>query len=119
MNQEETILKVADNTGALELKLFRCSKKKSVATVGDKIKGSVQKSTPDASVKKGSVVDAVIIRVKAPIRREDGTVLRFDENACVIINADGNPKGTRIFGAVARELRKNFMKIVSLAQEVV
>lgn len=119
MIQMETVLEVADNTGAKKAKMFGLPGKNSgIARVGDMIKVSIQESTPDASVKKGTVVDAVVVRTSSDIRRDDGSYLRFDDNACVIVGADGNPKGTRIFGPVARELRKKFMKIVSLAQEV-
>lgn len=119
MIQMETVLEVADNTGAKKAKMIRrlgqCSK---VASIGDKIKVSILEASPESSVKKGTVVEAVVVRVAYPFSREDGTFVRFDDNACVILTADGNPKGSRIIGAVARELRKKFMKIVSLAQEV-
>ena len=113
-------LDVADNTGAKEVQMIRrLGQLTDTAGVGDVIVCSVKDSTPDASVKKGSVVKAVIVRTKAPIRRNDGSYLRFDSNAVVILDASGNPKGTRIFGPVARELRqKSFMKIISLAPEV-
>jgi large subunit ribosomal protein L14 len=120
--QQQTMLDVADNTGA---KLVMCFKvlggsKRRYASVGDVVIGSVKKSIPTASVKKGSVVRGVVVRTRKDIRRRDGSRVRFDRNALVIIDKDGNPVGTRIFGAVARELRnKNFMKIISLATEVV
>ena len=113
-------LNVADNTGAKEVQMIRrLGQITDTAGVGDIIVCSVKDSTPDATVKKGSVVKDVIVRTKAPIRRNDGSYLRFDSNAVVILDATGNPKGTRIFGPVARELRqKSFMKIISLAPEV-
>ena len=113
-------LDVADNTGAKEVQMIRrLGQLTDTAGVGDIIVCSVKDSTPDASVKKGTVVKAVIVRTKAPIRRNDGSYLRFDSNAVVILDGSGNPKGTRIFGPVARELRqKSFMKIISLAPEV-
>ena len=120
MLQMNSIMEVADNTGAKYVSMIRrLGQNKRTAKVGDIIIGSVKESTPEASVKKGSVVRAVIVRTKAPIARKDGSVLRFDSNACIIIDAGNNPKGTRVFGPVARELRqKNFMKIISLAPEV-
>jgi large subunit ribosomal protein L14 len=113
-------LNVADNTGAKQVQMIRrIGQITDTAGIGDIIVCSVKDSTPDATVKKGSVVKAVIVRTKAPIRRADGSYLRFDTNAVVILDAAGAPKGTRIFGPVARELRqKNFMKIISLAPEV-
>jgi len=96
----------------------RLGQLKNTAGVGDIIVCHVKESSVDASVKKGSVVRAVVVRTKSPMRRRDGSYLRFDENACVIVNNDGSPKGTRIFGPVARELRQKFMKIISLAPEV-
>mgnify|MGYP000022250306 CR=1 FL=1 len=121
MIQQETRLKVADNSGAKEILCIRVlggSKRKS-GNIGDVIVASVKSATPGGVVKKGKVVKAVVIRTKAASRREDGSYIRFDENAAVVINDDGNPKGTRIFGPVARELReKDFMKIGSLAPEV-
>ena len=122
MIQQQTMLDVADNTGA---KLVMCFKvlggsKRRYASVGDVVIGSVKKAIPTATVKKGSVVRGVVVRTRKDIRRRDGSRVRFDRNALVIIDKDGNPVGTRIFGAVARELRnKNFMKIISLASEVV
>ena len=121
MVQQQTILKVADNTGAKELMCIRClgGSYRKYAGVGDIIVASVKTATPGGVVKKGDVVKAVVVRTKKPIRRADGSYLRFDENAAVIIKEDGTPKGTRIFGPVARELReKQFMKFVSLAPEV-
>ena len=116
MVQQQTILKVADNTGAKELMCIRClgGSYRKYAGVGDIIVASVKTATPGGVVKKGDVVKAVVVRTKKPIRRADGSYLRFDENA-----ADGTPKGTRIFGPVARELReKDYLKILSLAPEV-
>ena len=120
MIQMETLLDVADNTGARSAKMIGVLGKRSrSASIGDVITAHVRDSIPTAAVKKGSVVKAVVVRTAAPIRREDGSVLRFDNNAVVIIDKDNNPRGTRIFGPVARELRdKAFMKIVSLAPEV-
>lgn len=117
---QESRLHVADNTGAKEvLMIRRLGQLKDSACVGDVIVCSVKTSTPDATIKKGSVQKAVIVRTHAPIRRDDGSYLRFDNNACVIIDNNGNPRGTRIFGPIARELRqKKFMKIISLAPEV-
>ena len=112
---------VADNSGAKSALCIRVlgGTKKRYASIGDTIVVAVKSSTPDAAVKKGTVAKAVIVRTKAPIRRPDGSYLRFDTNAVVILDNNGNPKGTRIFGPVARELRsKNFMKIISLAPEV-
>ena len=122
MIQQESRLKVADNTGAKEIMCIRClgGSYRKYAGVGDIIVASVKTATPGGVVKKGDVVKAVVVRTKKPIRRADGSYVRFDENAAVIIKEDGTPKGTRIFGPVARELRdKNFMKIVSLAPEVI
>ena len=121
MVQQLTILKVADNTGAKELMCIRClgGSYRKYARVGDIIVASVKTATPGGVVKKGDVVKAVVVRTKKPIRRADGSYLRFDENAAVIIKEDGTPKGTRIFGPVARELReKDYLKILSLAPEV-
>ncbi len=120
MIQMQTRLVVADNTGAKEVSMIRrLGQHSRTAHVGDVIVVAVKSSAPDAAVKKGTVAKAVIVRTKAPIRRADGSYLRFDTNACVILDGTGNPKGTRIFGPVARELRaKNYMKIVSLAPEV-
>ncbi|MGD7652556.1 MAG: 50S ribosomal protein L14 [Verrucomicrobiales bacterium] len=120
MIQMETLLDVADNTGARSAKMIGVLGKRSrSARVGDVITAHVRDSIPTASIKKGSVVKAVIVRTAFPVRRADGSILRFDRNACVIIDKDNNPRGTRIFGPVARELReKAFMKIVSLAPEV-
>ena len=120
MIQMESKVEIADNTGARQAKMIGVlgTRSKS-ASIGDIITAHVREATPTASVKKGAVVKAVVVRTKYPVRRPDGSVLRFDGNAIVIIDKDGNPKGTRIFGPVARELReKNFMKIVSLAPEV-
>lgn len=122
MIQQQSKLKVADNTGAKELLTIRVmgSSNKKFAGVGDVIIATVKDATPNMTVKKSEVVRAVVVRTKADIKRQDGSVIRFDENAAVIINKDGNPRGTRVFGPVARELRdKNFMKIVSLAPEVI
>jgi large subunit ribosomal protein L14 len=113
-------LEIADNTGAKSARMIRrLGQNKKTASIGDIIVANVKESTPDASVKKGTVVRAVVVRTKAPIRRSDGSYLRFDSNAIVILDDKNNPRGTRIFGPVARELRqKNFMKIISLAPEV-
>ena len=121
MIQQQTKLKVADNTGAKELMCIRClgGSHRKYAGVGDVIIASVKSAIPNGVVKKGDVVKAVIVRTKQPIRRADGSYVRFDENAAVIIREDKNPKGTRIFGPIARELRdKDYMKILSLAPEV-
>ena len=120
MIQMESKIAVADNTGARSAKMIGVLGKRSrSAGIGDVITAHVRESIPTADIKKGSVIKAVIVRTASPIRRADGSVLRFDGNACVIIDKDGNPRGTRIFGPVARELReKKFMKIVSLAPEV-
>ena len=122
MIQEESYLKVADNTGAKEIKTIRVlgGSKRKFGNIGDVIVASVRKATPGGTVKKGEVVKAVIVRTKRGVRREDGSYVRFDENAAVIIKEDKNPKGTRIFGPVARELReRDYMKILSLAPEVI
>ena len=122
MIQTESYLKVADNTGAKEIHTIRVlgGSKRKYGNIGDVIVASVRKANPGGTVKKGDVVKAVIVRSKRGVRREDGTYVRFDENAAVIIKEDKNPKGTRIFGPVARELReKDFMKILSLAPEVI
>ena len=121
MVQQQSILKVADNTGAKEIMCIRClgGSYRKYAGVGDVIVASVKTATPGGVVKKGDVVKAVVVRTKKPIRRADGSYVRFDENAAVIIKEDKTPKGTRIFGPVARELRdKDYMKILSLAPEV-
>ena len=121
MIQQQSYLKVADNTGAKEIMCIRVlgGSRKRYANIGDVIVASVKKAAPGGVVKKGDVVKAVVVRSKSGVRRDDGTYIRFDENAAVIIKEDKNPKGTRIFGPVARELRdKQFMKIVSLAPEV-
>lgn len=122
MIQMQSMLDVADNTGAKQVMCFKVlgGSKRKYASVGDVVIGSVKKSIPTASIKKGSVVRGVIVRTRKEITRRDGSRVRFDRNALVIIDKDGNPLGTRIFGAVARELRhRNFMKIISLASEVV
>lgn len=121
MLQIRSSLDVADNTGAkVAWAIGVLGKNQRYARVGDVIKVHVKEAAPDGTVKKGDVCDAVVVRTKAPIRRSDGSYLRFDRNAVVIINAEGEPKGTRIFGPVARELReKRFMKIISLAPEVI
>ncbi len=121
MVQQESILKVADNTGAKEIKCIRVlgGSMRRYGNIGDVIVASVRKANPGGVVKKGEVVRAVIVRSAKGVRRSDGTYLRFDENAAVIIREDKNPRGTRIFGPVARELReKDYMKILSLAPEV-
>ena len=122
MVQMESYLKVADNTGAKEIHCIRVlgGSRRKYSNIGDIIVASVRKAAPGGTVKKGEVVKAVIVRSKRGVRREDGTYVRFDENAAVIIKEDKNPRGTRIFGPVARELRdKDFMKILSLAPEVI
>ena len=120
MVQMQTYLKVADNTGAKEIMCIRVlgGTRRRYARVGDVIVASVKKSTPGGVVKKGDVVKAVVVRSKSALRREDGSYIRFDENAAVIIRDDKNPRGTRIFGPVARELRENgYLKTLSLAPE--
>jgi len=121
MIQTETVLDVADNSGArkvLCIKVLGGTRRK-YATIGDIITATVKTASPQGAIKKGEVVKAVVVRTKKPFGRDDGTLIAFDENAAVIIDAQRNPRGTRIFGPVARELReKNFMKIVSLAPEV-
>lgn len=122
MIQQESFLKVADNTGAKEIKCIRVlgGSKRRYGNIGDVIVASVRKANPGGSVKKGEVVRAVIVRTAKGVRRADGTYVRFDENAAVLIREDQNPRGTRIFGPVARELRdKDYMKILSLAPEVI
>ena len=121
MIQQQSYLKVADNTGAKEIMCIRVlgGTGKRYANIGDVIVASVKKAAPGGGVKKGDVVKAVVVRSKSGVRRNDGTYIRFDENAAVIIKEDKNPKGTRIFGPVARELReKEYLKILSLAPEV-
>ena len=121
MIQQESRLKVADNTGARELLCIRVrgGSKRRYAGVGDIIVGTVKQATPQGAVKKGEVVQAVVVRTRKQFGRDDGTYIAFDENAAVLIDPQNNPRGTRIFGPVARELRdRNFMKIVSLAPEV-
>ena len=122
MIQQESYLRVADNTGAKEIKCIRVlgGSKRKYGNIGDVIVASVRKSTPGGQVKKGEVVRAVIARSAKGVRRADGTYVRFDDNAAVLIKDDKNPRGTRIFGPVARELRdKDYMKILSLAPEVI
>ena len=122
MIQAETYLKVADNTGAKEIKTIRVlgGSKRKYGNIGDVVVASVRKAAPGGSVKKGDVVKAVIVRSARGVRRADGTYVRFDDNAAVLIKDDKNPRGTRIFGPIARELRdKDYMKILSLAPEVV
>lgn len=122
MIQERTILNVADNSGAKKVRCFRVMKgeKRRYAGLGDIIMASVQDAIPHAAVKKGDVVRVVVVRTAKEYRRADGTYIRFDDNAAVIINEEGEPKGTRIFGPVARELREaNYLKIISLAPEVI
>ena len=121
MVQQESRLKVADNTGAKEVLTIRVlgGTKRRYASVGDKIVVSIKDKSPNGSVKKGAVSTAVVVRTKKEVRRADGSYIRFDDNACVLLNAAGEMRGTRVFGPVARELReKQFMKIVSLAPEV-
>ncbi len=128
MIQQETHLDVADNTGAREIGVIRIlggstrrgGGTRRTASIGDIFVGSVKKAIAGSDVKKGDIVRCVIVRTAYPVRRPDGSYIRFDRNACVIVDEEGNPRGTRIFGAVARELReRNYMKIVSLATEVV
>ncbi len=122
MIQMQTRLDVTDNSGAKKVMCIKVlgGSKRQFADVGDIIVCSVKKALPSSDIKPGSVIKAVIVRTKKRIRRKDGSYVRFDKNAVVVVDADGNPKGTRIFGAVARELRqKNYMKIISLAPEVV
>ncbi|NVK05502.1 MAG: 50S ribosomal protein L14 [Flavobacteriia bacterium] len=121
MVQQESRLRVADNTGAKEVLCIRVlgGSKRRYASVGDKIVVSVKQATPSGNVKKGAVSTAVVVRTKKEVRRPDGSYIRFDDNACVLLNATGEMRGTRVFGPVARELRdRQFMKIVSLAPEV-
>ena len=121
MIQNESRMRVADNTGAKEVLVIRClgGSVRKFANIGDVVVCAVKQATPGGSVKKGDVVKAVIVRTRRGVRRENVTYIKFDDNACVIIKDDKTPKGTRIFGPVARELRdKDFMKIVSLAPEV-
>ena len=121
MIQQETYLKVADNTGAKEIKTIRVlgGSSRKYANIGDVVVASVRKAAPGGTVKKGDVVRAVVVRSARGVRRADGSYIRFDENAAVLIKDDRNPRGTRIFGPVARELRdKDYMKILSLAPEV-
>ena len=121
MIQQESRLKVADNRGAKQILCIRVlgGTKKRYASLGDLIVGSVKEATPSGNVKKGQVVKAVVVRSKKEVRRKDGSYIRFDDNACVIIDDSGQMKGTRVFGPVARELRdSDFMKVVSLAPEV-
>ena len=121
MIQEESYLKVADNTGAKEIKTIRVlgGSKRKFGNIGDVVVASVRKAQPGGTVKKGEVVKAVIVRSARGVRRADGSYVRFDDNAAVLIKDDKNPRGTRIFGPVARELRdKDYMKILSLAPEV-
>ncbi|MBR3654524.1 MAG: 50S ribosomal protein L14 [Elusimicrobia bacterium] len=122
MIQERTILNVADNSGARKVRCFRVMKglKRRYAGLGDVVMASVQDAIPHGNIKKGDVVKVVIVRTAKEYRREDGTYIRFDDNAAVIINDEGEPKGTRIFGPIARELREaNYLKIISLAPEVI
>jgi large subunit ribosomal protein L14 len=122
MIQMQTYLDVADNTGAKEVQCIKVlgGTHRRYASLGDVIVGSVKKAIPGSEVRTGTVVRGVIVRVKHNIRRNDGSYVRFDRNALVLVDAEGNPRGTRIFGAVARELReRSFMKIVSLAEEVI
>ncbi|MBQ9266781.1 MAG: 50S ribosomal protein L14 [Clostridia bacterium] len=121
MVQQQSILRVADNTGAKEIMVIRClgGSYRKFANIGDVIVASVKSATPGGMVKKGDVVKAVVVRTKKGLKRADGSYIRFDDNAAVIIKEDKNPRGTRIFGPVARELRdKEYMKILSLAPEV-
>ncbi|MFT5077666.1 MAG: large subunit ribosomal protein L14 [Saprospiraceae bacterium] len=121
MLQQESRLRVADNTGAKEVLTIRVlgGTKRRYASIGDKIVVSVKEATPNGTVKKGTVSTAVVVRVKKEVRRPDGSYIRFDDNACVLLGPQGEMRGTRVFGPVARELRdRQFMKIVSLAPEV-
>ncbi|CAI8277082.1 MAG: 50S ribosomal protein L14 [Flavobacteriales bacterium] len=121
MLQQESRLRVADNTGAKEVLTIRVlgGTKRRYASIGDKIVVTVKEATPNGSIKKGQVSTAVVVRTKKEIRRPDGSYIRFDENACVLLDAQGEMRGTRVFGPVARELRdRKFMKIISLAPEV-
>ena len=121
MIQQQSRLKVADNSGARELMVIRVlgGSKVKTGNIGDIVVGTVKKATPNGTVARGKVVKAVVVRSKFGLRREDGSYIKFDDNACVIIKDDGTPVGTRVFGPVARELRdQNFMKIISLAKEV-
>ena len=121
MIQQESRLKVADNTGAKEVLTIRVlgGTKRRYASIGDKIVVSIKDATPNGMVKKGTVSTAVVVRTRKEVRRQDGSYIRFDDNACVLLTATGEMRGTRVFGPVARELRdKQFMKIVSLAPEV-
>ena len=122
MIAEQTVVDVADNSGAKTVRCFKVlgGSGRAYAHVGDLLVGSVQRVIPGSEVQRGEVVRGVVVRTKAPIRREDGSYVRFDRNAIVLLGPEGNPRGTRIFGAVPRELRqKNYMKIISLAAEVV
>lgn len=122
MIQQESLLEVADNSGAKKIKCFKVlgGSKRRYAGVGDVIVASVREADPNSSIKKGEVVKAVIVRTKAYIRRPDGTKIKFDTNACVLIDEKSNPRGSRVFGPIARELRdRNYLKIVSLAPEVI
>ena len=121
MVQQQTMLKVADNSGARELMVIRVlgGSKVKTGNIGDIVVGTIKKATPNGTVERGKVVKAVIVRSKFGLRREDGSYIKFDDNACVIIKDDKSPVGTRVFGPIARELRdKDYMKIVSLAKEV-
>jgi len=121
MIKDYSRLVVADNSGAKEVSCITVlhSGARRTATVGDKIVASVKKAVPNSAIPKGTVVKAIIVRTKYPLRREDGSIIRFDQNAAVIVDDEGNPKGTRVFGPVSRELRKQgYLKIVSLAPEV-
>jgi large subunit ribosomal protein L14 len=121
MVQVESRLDVADNSGAKELLCIRIlgGSRRRYAKIGDQIICAVKVASPQGQVKKSEVVTAVVVRLRSRVQREDGTILSFDDNAAVIINKDGNPRGTRIFGPIPRELRDNYMKIISLAEEVV
>ena len=122
MIQMQTSLEVADNSGARRVEMIMPigGSTGKIASLGDRIKVTVKEASPDGTIRKGTVQDAVIVRTRKEVRRKDGTYIRFDQNAAVLIKEDGTPIGTRVFGPVARELRdKNFMKIVSLAPEVI
>ena len=122
MIQMQTSLEVADNSGARRVEMIMPigGSTGKIASLGDRIKVTVKEASPDGTIKKGTVQDAVIVRTRKEVRRKDGTYIRFDQNAAVLIKEDGTPIGTRVFGPVARELRdRNYMKIVSLAPEVI
>jgi large subunit ribosomal protein L14 len=120
MIQQQSVLKVTDNSGAREIMVIRVlgGSKVKAGAIGDVVVGTVKKAIPNGTVKKSQVVKAVIVRTKSGLRRTDGSYIKFDDNACVIIKDDNSPVGTRVFGPVTRELREKYMKIISLAREV-